>query len=68
MELSRTQEFMLNLYLNKFDNAFALNLTSSEKLELAKQVEGELKVKRWLPDDQNRIRSYFHPILGGAKL
>jgi len=52
----------------KFDNAFALNLTSSEKLELAKQVEGELKVKRWYDYEQNRIRSYFHPILGGGKL
>ena len=68
MELTRTQEFMIHLYVGKIDDAFALNLTSSDKLELAKQVEGELKVKRWLPDDQNRIRSYFHPILGGGKL
>ena len=45
MELTRTQEFMIHLYVGKIDDAFALNLTSSDKLELAKQVEGELKVK-----------------------
>jgi hypothetical protein len=65
--------FMWHLFLGMsnpihFDAAFALNFTLKEKQEAYERVNCELKSGRWLPEDENRIRSYLYPFGSNNKL
>ena len=68
MVIPRPQRFLWHLLLCEYDQAFALNLTLAEKIEIFPQLNRELLSGRWYAEMQNKIHAHFVPLLGANKL
>jgi len=49
-------------------NAFKLNLTFDEKLEILDNVKSKLNCGRWVPEITKQIKLYMYPLINNGKL